>query len=162
MTLWNPHTWPHAAGETAFVLSCLAFVVPLILLIRRKIVGRLTPRAVRWHLVASGMLLLLLNPFVQLLTLSHIDSALRARWEDLARERHLIGMDAQQVQELFGEPCESRAEAPTICGPSGCAGAGNQYTAWDYAPLPLFWLSHGGHFKVFFERGHATGFKRGE
>jgi hypothetical protein len=70
-------------------------------------------------------------------------------------------MDTEDVRHLFGEPCEIRHEAPTVCGSNGCDSTKAQFTAWDYAPIPLFWLSHGGHFKVFFESGRATGFSRG-
>lgn len=161
MSLLNPHSWSVGAYDVAFVCSCGVFLVPVGLLLVQRLRGRLTPSVVRWNLAVSALLLLSLNPFFQLLVLGPVDDTLRSRWRARAEEQHLVGMSAEDVLGLFGEPCEKRDETPGVCGPGGCRSAAAPYTAWDYSPLPVYWFSHAFHFKVFFENGRATGFRKG-
>jgi hypothetical protein len=112
--------------------------------------------------LSSAALFLLLNPVVQPFSLGALDSALRSRWETRAREANFPGLTEKEVLDLFGEPCRRRNEAPIVCGAEGCRESRVAYAAWDYAPIPFFWLSHADHFKVFFEHGRATSYRRGD
>lgn len=161
MSPLNPDSWPPTATTVALSVSSVAFLLPLTLLLALRLLWRATRRAAVLCFGTSAVLLLALNPVAQLFTLGPLDVFLRNRWAERATAAHLVGMTPAEVQGLFGEPCHQRGEAPAVCGSAGCSPVATQYIAWDYAPLPIFWLSHAGHFKVFFSNGRATGFNRG-
>lgn len=163
MSMLNPHRWPAAVENAAFILSFGAFVVPLIVLIALRLSKRVVGTRVRWVIGTSmGALLLFLNPVFQLFTLSPIDHWLRSRWVEAAQRKPLIGNDAATVRGLFGEPCQIYPDHPHVCGAAGCQPVGNSYEVWDYVPVSFYWMGHAGHFKVFFNDGRVTSFKRGD
>ena len=124
------------------VITGVAFTVPLLIFAARSVRKRRSVREGVFHVALCVALLLFVNPFGQLVTLTALDDLLRARWSSRVR----AGMSGDEVVAVLGAPCAKRQ--------------GNNYVVWDYTPLPFFWLSHGDHFRVFMSLEHVIDVKQ--
>ncbi len=110
------------------------------------------------YFVVLCPIIILFNPFQQIIFFESLDTCLNYQWRDKAVNHNIVGKKPDEIKSIFGNPTRVWTDTPRMIDRDGkTEWQGETYTGWNYHVLPIYWM--GSNFQVFFKKGIVSGFE---